>query len=251
MSETGNQPKHVRLGPGTFATAEQTETAAREILIDTFFALGLTNPRVKTCLEELKVIAHALPDDLEPDFERWGAEKEAGFAPGADAIPFASVFAWAEGWDILDAWVIEALMAEARGHEPDWREPLIVWPEIVEPTRMIIEIEPFDPVLETRLQFLERALQALEGHAERVLEGFEDTGLTKTKTVLNPLHAVWLLEYQIGRVGFAEIARTYGLMGKRLNRNGDNTVRDGVNAFAKLVGFKLRTAPRGRPKAQG
>ncbi|WP_290653767.1 hypothetical protein [Aquisalimonas sp.] len=163
------------------------------------------------------------------------------------------------GWRVLEQWAFNE--EECRGVESPWLlenvfpadKPdaycqTVDWTTL--PEDLVLPSGQWEPLLETRAQWLNRTIAKLERHcdekeAEYRAKGYQyyhSDKVRKTHRGHDETAYEWLYLYVFEGMSHGAIANRYNL---RLSRT---TVRDNINSLAAIIGLNLEPKKAGRPK---
>jgi hypothetical protein len=144
------------------------------------------------------------------------------------------VESWATALNISDDWFITGALwlVEAWQQYPESDGVIWQWA----PRALILEWESprcWNPLMETERDFDDEIAR----YKSRIRARAAELGLRSSPNLRRPDHFQWLVEHQVLRRTYAEIAATYrdGL--------GESSVGQAITGLAAEIGLTLRTAP--------
>lgn len=110
---------------------------------------------------------------------------------------------------------------------------------------------PYNPINESRAEYLKRARAVPAGYCSAVERSFEQAGAVKATGKQKLDHFTWLVRYQVLGESFKDLTDALHVQQGDPHREADmHSVYRAVRRTARLFGLKLRVDP-GRPQKQG
>jgi hypothetical protein len=256
-----------KLAPSVREQARQTFLAeVKQICPDVLASLS------ETILPHYQALSELIPNSVHPVVLDWPFQLEQRAKQAIERRPnyplvkrgssdviqrqsalFNGLCLWGQQWNLAHRW----LFGEAI-------ETLHLWNQVGEAKKLdwacfnefrmkrqraplVFEFTEWEPKEEPFTAYKSRAMQAFRERLDRYQEsrlGALDANALIARRHNERSHYAWLVEFQVNRKGYSEIA---GTINTGNGHDHEKTVREAVKSLASLIGLKLRTVKRGRP----